>query len=172
MLILYLALSTAFLLLSIFIVFNLFFDLTNYIRGYPPSVPSTKKALGDITSVYEFSPGQKVADCGSGYGSVLMHLRHLPISLTGYEVNPVLCLFSKIRIYPHKNLKVVYKDFLKEDLSKYDVLFIYGADTLTAKLEEKLRKENVKNIRVISNKFPFRSLEHTRKVGDLYLYEL
>ncbi|MFC1700520.1 rRNA adenine N-6-methyltransferase family protein, partial [Patescibacteria group bacterium] len=122
--------------LMLILVYNLFFDLINAIKGNAPNLSSTKKDTNNIKSIYNFSPKQKVTDLGAGCGHILNSLKTKDVSIDGYEINPLLYLYLKFKFRTHENINILKKDFLKANLSKYDVLIIYGSDKVMQKLED------------------------------------
>jgi hypothetical protein len=71
-----------------------------------------------------------------------------------------------------KKIKVRWCDFWKINLGKFDVIIIYGIGYMMAKLEKKLLKEVKKNTRIIAVSFPFPNLSYTKKLEDIYVYNL
>lgn len=117
--------------------------------------------------------GQKAADLGSGDGRLLIALAKEGIEAHGYEINPFLVWLSR------KNIKeaglegrtfVHWKNFWKEDMSKFNLVAIYCITTTMGKLEKKLRKELKPGAKVVSNYFVFPSWPHSKKENNIYLY--
>lgn len=122
---------------TVFLVTILLFDFINLIKGYPPSLSSKKSTIRNIKEIYKFTPNQKVADFGAGYGNILRELKDSNVRLTGVELNPILCLLLKIKFRNYQNINIIRQDFLKLDLSKFNVVIIYGIAGVMSKLEKK-----------------------------------
>jgi 16S rRNA A1518/A1519 N6-dimethyltransferase RsmA/KsgA/DIM1 with predicted DNA glycosylase/AP lyase activity len=119
-------------------------------------------------------PNERVVDLGSGDGKILFAFAQRGAECHGFEVNPILILISKVRVFFSKTNGKIHihpKNFWKEDLSTYDIIIIYGLSNVMARLERKLPNQKGKsNMKVISNVFTFPNLEYTEKRGEVYLY--
>ena len=168
----YLTLALAILILTILFVLILLFDFINYLRGYAPSLSTNKNAIKSILEIYDFEPGQKIAELGVGYGNILRELKKLPVEVTGFEINPILVIFLKLRFFLNKSIEIKHKNFLNEDLSKYDVVIIYGIPNVMATLEQELKNKGVQNLVIISNKFAFKNIRHEKNLHNIYVYKI
>ena len=101
------------------------------------------------------NPQAKVADLGCGSGSLLIPLaRQFPdTEFVGYEwdIIPYMLAVYKTRNLP--NVTILYRDFFKEDLSKYNLVLCYLGTSIEEKIGSKLNKELTKDSLVISEVF-------------------
>ncbi len=139
-----------------------------------PYVPSHKKVIEDLLKEIEFKKGMKVADLGSGDGRVIIALAKIGCEAHGYEINPFLCWFTRLRIKKlglKKQAFVHRKNFFSEDLSKFDLIFTYLLPKQMEKLEEKLLKELKTGSLVVSNAFSFPHWQPFKTTKFLKIYK-
>ncbi len=140
-----------------------------------PWVPMRRRDIKRVLKLANLKAGQVFYELGCGDGRLI---RKIPqnIEVVGLEINPLLWLYAKIRS-PKKNIKL--KNLYKEDLSRANVIFLFGIpDTLNNKLEEKLAKELKPGTKIISYAFLFKNWEPvtkdkpSEKEVSIYLYEI
>lgn len=114
--------------------------------------------------------GDKVCDLGSGSGRIILQIvKKYPIEVTGIEKSKILYWISKIRsLYTQKNGKIFLKneDFLKSDLSQFDVIFCFLITRAMEKLEPSFNKMKVGS-KIISYTFPLKSDHFEEKIINL-----
>jgi len=123
------------------------------------------------------SDGIKIADLGSGDGKILIAAAEYGAIATGYEINPLLVIASRNAIKKagaKKGIKlhasVMWKSFWKADLSKFDVVIVYGIPYIMDGLRQKLERELQPGAIVISNIYSFHGWTPTAKKGEVYKY--
>lgn len=135
------------------IVISLWYSL---ITGISP-VSSTFKSRKEI--VRTVSPAQEghIYELGAGWGAVAFPLaRRCPeATVVAYELSPVPWFFLKARalFFGPRNLKILRRNFLKDDLSKASLVVCYLYPGAMAKLSSKLVMELKPSAKVISNTF-------------------
>jgi len=137
-----------------------------------PFLPTSDKAVKTMVKFANIKPGQKVIDLGSGNGKILLAFANKGATATGYELNPILFLISKIRTKKADRITVKKKSLWDANLSEYDVIAFFGIEYIMEKLEEKILRETKPGTKVISNKFIFPNIKYTDKRNDVYLYEI
>lgn len=137
-------------------------------------VSSKDGNIKKMIELAEIKAGEKVADLGAGDGKLVIALAKKGAEASGYEINPILVWIARRNINK-SGLKgkafIYWKNFWNEDLSKFDVITVYGIGYIMKKLERKLRKELKNNARVVSNAFCFPTWPQAKKDEDVYLYK-
>lgn len=130
--------------------------LYTFITGISP-VSSTFQSRKKI--VKTISPDEQglIYELGAGWGALAVPMaRRCPeATVVAYELSPAPWLFLKVRtmLLGPRNLKVVRRNFLKEDLSKASLVVCYLYPGAMEKLSGKLVVELKPSARVISNTF-------------------
>ena len=113
-------------------------------------------------------------DLGSGWGTLVIALarKYPDRKVIGYELSFVPWLFSLIRksVSGLDNLLLYRKDFLDADLSDASVLTCYLFPRGMVSLEDKLDRENVNDVLIVSSTFALPSSEPVKviRVKDMY----
>ncbi len=139
-----------------------------------PFQPSANKELKEMIKISKIKKGQKIADLGSGNGKIVTEFAKQGAEAHGYEINPILVWISRKRI---KNMRLQNKafihsgNFMKANLSKFNIITSFQISYIMPELEAKLKKELKHGSKVISNTWQFPSWKPERKIGHVYLYQ-
>jgi hypothetical protein len=95
----------------------------------------------------------------------------------GIEADPLRVVFTRIKIGMNgleNQVKVIWGNFFKENLSHASVITIYQSTEINNKLREKFLRELKSGTRVISYSFKFEAWEPIKinESRKLYLYEI
>jgi 2-polyprenyl-3-methyl-5-hydroxy-6-metoxy-1,4-benzoquinol methylase len=146
------------------------------IGGYEINVPFVTTSSDHVKIVLELAqiqPGQKVVDLGSGDGRVVLAFANTGASVEGYEFKPELVKKSRQRI-ENENLqeqaKIFEMSFWDISLAPYDVVYIYGMQSIMDRLELKLEKELRPGSVFISNIFKLPRWKPKKSNDGVLLY--
>lgn len=107
-----------------------------------PFVPTRSRDLEDLFSLYRFKKGDILVDLGSGDGRVLAEASRRGIVSVGYELNPFLVWYSRLKLRSTPLTKVKFEDFWTAKLPKETVVvFVFLAGPFMVKLDRKLSRE-------------------------------
>ena len=130
--------------------------LYSVITGISP-VSSTFQSRKEIIKSIPLDQEGFIYELGAGWGALAFPLaRRCPKAIVvAYELSPVPWFFLKLRalVMGPSNLRVVRRDFLKEDLSGASLVVCYLYPGAMEKLSTKLVLELKPNAQVISNTF-------------------
>ena len=98
-----------YLLLTLFGIIIAVFLLTVLFGA--PYVPTHKKELIKLFKAINLSEKDTLVDIGSGDGIVLKMASSFNARAIGFEINPFLVLFSKVRLRKCKNVQIYLKNF-------------------------------------------------------------
>lgn len=165
-----------FLILQLgFVVYLLYFVIAFLIGG--PFVPSDNKTAHAMVTLAGIKKGMTVYDLGSGDGRLLFLAAKKGATAVGYELNPVLAFYTKVRALfsPYrKNIIVHCKNFWNADISDADVIFVYLLPWHMEHLAAKLKKEARKGTYVVSNSFIFPDWKilHEDHANHVYVFRI
>lgn len=157
----------------LFLVFLLAVVLVIMFRG-APYVPSQEKTVKQMTEMADVHPGERAIDLGSGDGRVVIALARAGAEAHGYEINPLLVWVGRRKIKKaglENRAFIHWKDFWSVDFSNFDIVTVFGISHIMGFLKRKCRKELKASARVVANSFPFSKWPHTKKLGEVYLYD-
>lgn len=172
------------LLIAFFVVFVLLLAsvlFASLLFVVPISAP--RKVIKRVLREVEIKPEESFYDLGCGDGKVLFEVaRKYKCKAVGYELNLPVFLLAKLKVIilrKSRDIKIYFKNFLNQDLSKADVIFCYLIPRLMRKLEEKFKKEPLKGgTRIISFTFAFKNRQPKKvikidsKTPRIYIYKV
>lgn len=145
-----------------------------------PWIPTDKKTIERFLKLADIKEKEKVYDLGCGDGRVIFASAQKGAVTEGFEIAlfPFL-LANIIKIFKkeRKNIKILYRDMMKTNLSDADVVYFFLMPTTYPKIKEKLEKEMKKGSRVVAFVWPIEGwiplkVDKKEKSSDLYLYEI
>lgn len=138
-----------------------------------PFVPTSVESVKTIAEFAQYENGQKALDLGSGDGRVVIALAKLGFRTDGYELREELVKKAKGKIsdlHLQEKARIIQQNFWDADLSVYDLIFIYGMNSIMARLEEKIQREARPGAKVLSHVFRFPHLSPKKEKNHILLY--
>ncbi len=138
-----------------------------------PFVPSRRKVVQAMVYIARIKPGTTIYDLGSGDGRILFAAARRGATAIGYEINPLLALWTRLRAYfsPYRNtIGVRWKNLWKADLTYADVVFLYLLPMSTAALRGHLRRTLKPGAWVVTNTFLFSNWKPIRRDPTHHVY--
>ncbi len=164
-----------FILHVLFAVFIIFLCLSFVTGG--PFVPTKKSTAQRMVSLAQIRTGMTVVDLGSGDGRILRLAAGLGAHAIGYEMNPVLVLYSRFLSLFHKNntkILVRWQNLWTANLRPADRVFVYLLPVNMDKLKEKLLRELRPGSLVVTNSFLFSRWKPLKsdQLHHVYVYKV
>jgi 16S rRNA G966 N2-methylase RsmD len=137
------------------------------------SAPFYASSSQDILKMFELANlGQKdvVIDLGSGDGRVALAASRIAKQAVGIEINPFLTIISRFMalISTNGRVKFINNNFWKENLARYDVIFMYLSPGQNAKLRKKFEKELAPGTKIVTNSFKIKGWKAKKQLDDRY----
>lgn len=142
----------------------------------------TPKAVGrEMFKFVDLKPGDTFADLGSGSGTLLiLAVKEFGAAKAiGYEINPTLALWTKIKARlagVGDKVEVRTANFFKSKIDPVDVVGLFLLDPTMDKLLTHLQDQLPAGTRIVSRGFKFKAIEPHRHdasgFSNLYLYLL
>lgn len=168
----------------VFITLWLYFiikALLQFIFAYwVPFVPTPDKKIKILLDNLEIKEDNNFVDiwCGDWRIMASVEEKFPKINVYGYE-NSILPYQKAIKNKQKNNLNytVYKKDFLKENLSKYDVIYCYMIPYMMPKIWSKIKKECKKWTLFYTSSFDIKSEKYYKKIeikkwNHLYIYKV
>lgn len=149
------------------------FFLVVVFRG-APYVPTHRPSIERALDMLDLPRGSQLIDLGSGDGVFLKAAAERGYRVTGYELNPVLCLVSYLRCWDYRGqVRVRWRDFwLTRMPADTDVVFVFLAGPYLRRLHKKLQAERTKPLVVVSHGFLIPGAgEPVKSANALHLYK-
>ena len=109
--------------LQIFLFIYFCYTVAAIFRGAAP-IPTRSSNVRRILALSNVQPGELLVDLGSGDGRILRAAAARGARCLGFEINPFLCWYSRLRAWFGGSGAIVVEkcDFWRSDLSKADVV--------------------------------------------------
>lgn len=165
---------TFLLLLGITVLTHIFFLV--------PYVPTSKRVVEKMVRVARLKPKETVFDIGCGDGRLLFAAeKKTNVKTVGFEIAPLVYFLALMRkFFAHSKAKILFKNFLKANLKRANVIFCYLIPGVMPELAKKIKHECKKGTRVISNTFKIPGLkphktfskDPLKKLPTIYVYRI
>lgn len=148
----------------------LFMSFRNGIAPTPTS-PTVRNEL--LLHLPDQSP-RVIAELGAGFGSLAFSVakKYPTATVIAYENSPVPWIYMKLRLvlFPIPNVMLHYKDFFKEELTKFDLILCYLHRENMLKLEQKFSQELRNGTSIYTHTFSLPNWTEKKKwqAHDLY----
>jgi len=164
------------ILILVLLLFIIYFGIP-FVRGAPFAVSTpgkTKKMLELVKRYLGDRPRAKAADLGSGDGRLVLALAANGLEAHGLEINPFLVWYSrrKVKKAGPENAFIHRADYLKVNLSEYDIIVLFGVFYMMDRLEQKLKNELRPGALIISNYFRFPHWQPIAEQDKIFVYRI
>ncbi|MDR0957473.1 MAG: hypothetical protein LBM09_02780 [Candidatus Nomurabacteria bacterium] len=146
--------------------------------GGAPFVPTRKKWINDALDLAKIKPDDVIVDLGSGNGEVLkMAIKCGAKRAVGYEVNPFLVWWSRVRLRKFDDkIEVKNSDFFRTNLpSDTTIIYLFQVDKVLRKIPDFLMQQKsklqTKKLRVIVFGFQIPDKKPIREQNGMKIYE-
>ena len=138
-----------------------------------PFVTTSADTAKLIVRFADLKPGERAVDLGSGDGRVVLELAKTGLLVDGFEHKVELVTRSRARIKAAQygeRAKIYNTSFWDVDLSSYDIIYMYGMNSILGRVENKLTKQMRHDAIFISNVFKLPRWRPKKSEGFLHLY--
>ena len=159
------------LLIAFIIIVILLFSFVIF-RG-APYLPTLKKQIEEALDLLDLEPGQTLLELGSGDGRFLNAAAKRGLYSVGYELNPLLVIWTRLRYYKNRKfISVKWGDYWKTDWPDTDGMYVFLLQKYMKKLDTKVvQYANDKPYKVVSFGFTIPDRKPTKSQKGLSLYK-
>lgn len=137
-----------------------------------PYFPSLKPHIKAALELLDLKEGDVVYDLGCGDGRFLKEAARQGLIAVGFELNPFMFVYSWLTTRRFgQRVKVRYGNFWQADISKADAVFVFLLDKYMSRLDNKLKKEGRKNLKLASHTFKISNKKIIAEKYGVFLYE-
>ena len=146
-------------------------------------VPTPRRVAKRILSEAQLKPTDVFYDLGAGDGRLLIEaVENYHCKAVGYELMMPVYLIARLKIFlsgQSQNIRLYFRDFYAQDLSKADVIFCYLIPNAMKILEKKFKEKPPRSgTRIISYTFPIKGwkprkiIRVDRKSYPVFIYRV
>lgn len=137
-----------------------------------PFLPTHSPQVLIAFDLIALKKGQTLLELGSGDGRVLREAAKRGINAVGYELNPLLVVYSKIITWRYrKQVTIIWGNFWHKKLPQSDAIFVFLLKTYMSRLDAKITSEAKKPQKLVSYAFTIDGKKPTKQKGGMRLYE-
>lgn len=136
-----------------------------------PYLPVFKKPMNTALDLLDLSPGETLLELGSGDGRVLKAAAKRGIYAVGYELNPVLVIFSYFNCFRYrKNIKIKWGNYWHKKWPKPDGIYVFLYIKYMPKLDRKIKSLN-RSLMLASVAYEVPGKKPIREKDGVFLYK-
>ena len=160
------------ILWAIGILLVLLFGFTAFFGA--PFLPTLHSRTTDALDMLQLKEGDLLLELGCGDGRLLAEAAKRGINSIGYELNPLLVWYSRLRLLRYRKLaKVKLANYWQVDLPKAQGIYVFLLQPYMVKLHKKIVQNKLAPVKVVSFSFTIpnkKSVQENRGMR-LYLYK-
>lgn len=143
-----------------------------------PFLPTFNPKVAAALDLIDLKPGQVLLELGSGDGRVLKAAAKRGLTVVGYELNPLLVIYSRVVTWKYRRqVKIYCRNFWQAKWPPADGIFVFLLQPYMEKLDHKIvgeyGQQKGKGVKLVSFAFTISSrkpLKTSKKTG-LHLYQ-
>ena len=137
-----------------------------------PFLPILRPKMVIALDLINLKPGQTLLELGSGDGRVLKAAAERGLKAVGYELNPLLVIYSKIVCWRYrKQVKIHWGNYWHKTWPPADGVFVFLLQPYMEKLDAKIKADCKKGTKLVSFAFTIDSRKPDKSQDGLYLYK-
>jgi len=136
-----------------------------------PFLPTLRSHTIQALDLLDLKAGQTLLELGSGDGRVMREAARRGIRVIGYELNPLLVIYSRVLNLRFKKLtSVKWANYWLHPLPKCDGIYAFLLVPYMAKLDKKITSQAQIPVKLVSFAFKIPGKKPIKKSAGLLLY--
>lgn len=136
-----------------------------------PFLPTLSSRKEEALDLLDLKPGQTMLELGSGDGRMLRAAAERGVTAIGYELNPLLVLWSRLINWKYrKNITVQWGNYWRHTLPETDGIYVFLLNPFMEKLDKKITQEIRKDVKVVSFAFAIPGKKTVKELNGMMLY--
>ncbi len=140
----------------------------------PPYLPTMRLQIKTALDMLDLSPGETMIELGSGDGRVARAAAQRGIKVVGYEINPLLVLYSRIITWRYReNVRIIWGNmWTKQWPDDASAIYTFLLEKFMQKLDNKIiQTYSGRNIKLVSFAFSIPGKTAVQDENGVLLYE-
>ena len=136
-----------------------------------PFLPTLRKQVEPALDLLSLKPGQTLLELGCGDGRILAAAAQRGIRCVGYELNPLLVVFARLKTWRYRrHVRVIWGNYWEAKWPAADGIFVFLLNPYMAKLNKKIMQDCKKPVKLVSFAFEIPERQAQKQKNGLYLY--
>lgn len=138
-----------------------------------PYLPTLSNRLNDALDLLDLKPGQKMLELGCGDGRLLVAAAKKGIHSVGYELNPILYAYAKIRTWKYRSyVTVKLGNYWIMEWPEADAIYVFLLQKYMSKLHKNvIQYSKNKDIKLVSFAFNITEKKFIKEKNGMFLYK-
>lgn len=137
-----------------------------------PFLPTLSSRKEEALDLLDLKPGQTMLELGSGDGRMLRAAAERGVTAIGYELNPLLVLWSRLINWKYrKNITVHWGNYWRHTLPATDGIYVFLLNPFMEKLDKKITQEIRKDVKIVSFAFAIPGKKTVKELNGMMLYK-
>lgn len=154
---------------AIGIVLVLLFGFTAFFGA--PFLPTLSRRTADALDMLNLMPGQLLLELGSGDGRLQLAAAKRGIRSIGYELNPLLVWYARVRLWRYRKLaQVRLASYWSANLPKADGIYVFLLQPYMQKLDKKIIQSKITPVKLVSFAFEIPNKKPAQENNGMRLY--
>lgn len=138
-----------------------------------PYLPTLQPTVAEALKLAGLKPGQTLLELGSGDGRMLLAAAKQGSRAVGYELNPLLVLWSKAITWRYRHLvQVRWGNYWLAKWPETEVIYVFLLQKYMKKLDNKIVQTYPgQKVKLVSLAFTIPGKKPTKQTSSLYLYQ-
>lgn len=140
----------------------------------PPYLPTMKLQIQTALDLLELKPGETMIELGSGDGRVARAAARRGINVVGYEINPLLVLYSRVATWRYRRqVRIVWGNmWTRKWPEEASAVYTFLLERFMTKLDKKITQTYTgKNIKLVSFAFYIPKKKPSKEKNGIFLYK-
>jgi hypothetical protein len=137
-----------------------------------PYLPTLSRQQATALDLLDLKPGQILLELGSGDGRMLNAAAKRGIQSIGFELNPLLVIYSKLVCYKYRSLITIrWGNYWRVPLPKCQGIYVFLLDKYMLKLHTKITQEKHSSVKLVSYAFRVPGKKAITEKNGMFLYQ-
>jgi len=136
-----------------------------------PFLPTLQKQKQTALDLLDLKKGQRLLELGSGDGRVARAAAERGICVTGYELNPILALYSYFHTFRYRSkVRIIWGNYWQEKWPPADAIYVFSHTNYMKRLDDKITARHRK-IKLASVTFKVPGKKPVKAENGVFLYQ-
>lgn len=136
-----------------------------------PFLPTLRTRTSEALDMLQLKEGDLLLELGSGDGRMLAEAAKRGIRSVGYELNPLLVWYSRMRLFRYRKLaKVKLANYWQVKLPKAQGIYVFLLQPYMEKLDKKIIQNKLTPVKVVSFTFTIPNKKPAQENNGMRLY--
>jgi SAM-dependent methyltransferase len=157
----------------VFIITAMIFIFALVILFGAPFLPTLSNKVDDAIELLELKPGQTMLELGSGDGRLLIAAAKKGIYSVGYELNPLLVIYSKLKSWKYRKfITISWGNYWNKSWPEADGMYVFLLNPYMSKLHNKVVQYTKKRkLTLVSFAFKIPEKEYDLEKESMFRYK-